>query len=361
LLSQYVEYEQVELKLGEYNLMNEITLSIQEYISTLNGGGRFQFLEGLSIDSRSPYMAILDNVFIIGPLMVHHRPDGRIHAINSGQGTVSSDFDKSAAGQAREQFIAECGPKRPGSYLWLWNLRAYNIWHWIMEALPKVIMAEEGGFDGYYIIPEVADHSGYISESLELIGITPKRIKSYDGRPWRVERLYLPETMNGNRQIAKFPKIISTLRQRLIDACSQLSYSFDRIYIARANPNLSRRIKNELQMMDVLFKYGFHRIVMENYSLKEQISIAARANCLVAPHGAGMVHCLFMKPQSLVIELFPTTYINPCMLPIIDYLKHRYFMIPSSHLNVDRNDNYEALIYPVEVTLNREIGGFSRK
>jgi capsular polysaccharide biosynthesis protein len=287
---------------------------------------------------------------------VHHRPDGQIHAINSGQSTVSSDFNRSTAGQAREQFITECGPKKPGSYLWLWNLRAGNIWHWIMEALPKVIIAEEGGFDGYYIIPEVTDNSGYIYESLELIGIAPERIKSYDGKPWRVERLYLPEIMNGNHQIAKFPKIISKLRRRLIDACSQLSFSLDRIYIARENSNLSRRIKNELQMMNVLFNYGFHRVVMENFSLKEQISIAVGANCLLAPHGAGMVHCLFLKPQSLVIELFPTTYINPCMLPVIDQLQHRYFMIPSSHNGVCENDNYDALIYPIEVTLRREIG-----
>jgi capsular polysaccharide biosynthesis protein len=335
--------------------MNEISIPIQEYIDSLNGSGSFQFLEGLGTDNRSPYMAILDDVFIIGPLMVHHRPDGRMHAINSSQDTVSSDFGKSASGQAREQFTAECGPKKPGSYLWLWNMRAYNIWHWIMEALPKVVMVQESGFDGFYIIPEVTDNAEYIYASLELIGIAPNRIKSYDGTPWCVERLYLPETMNGIHQIAKYPKIISKLRHQFIDACSTLCYPLDRIYIARESPSLSRRIDNELQLMELLFKYGFQRVVMENFSLKKQIAIAAGANFLVAPHGAGMVHCLFMKPQSLVIEMFPSTYINPCMLPVIDHLKHRYFMIPSHHMCVDENDKYSALIYPIEVTLRREI------
>lgn len=238
--------------------MTELSMSIQKYVRTLNSGGRFQYLDIMAEDSKSPYLAILNDVFIIGPLMVHHRTNGQIHAINSEQGTVSADFNNSSAGHAREQFISECGPKKPGSYLWLWNIRAYNIWHWIMEAL--------------------------------------------------------------------------------------LSCSFYRIYIARQNPSLSRRIDNELQLMEVLFKYGFQRVVMENYSLKEQIAISAGANCLVAPHGAGMVNCLFMKPQSLIIELFPTTYINPYMLPIIDSLQHRYFMIPSSHKRVGENDNYDALI-----------------
>jgi hypothetical protein len=44
------------------------------------------------------------------------------------------------------------------------------------------------------------------------------------------------------------------------------------------------------------------------------------------------------------------------MLPVIDQLQHRYFMIPSSHNGVCENDNYDALIYPIEVTLRREIG-----
>jgi capsular polysaccharide biosynthesis protein len=344
-----------QFKQGRKDTMNDATLSIQKYTGTLTGGGSLQFLERLGTESGSPYMAILDDVFIIGPLMVHHRPNGQLHAVNTRHDTISSDFGTSAAGQARDQFAAECGPAKPGSYLWLWNLRAYNIWHWIMEGLPKVIMAQENGFDGWYVIPEVTDNSRYIYESLELMGVAPGRIKYYDGRPWRVERLYLPQSISGNRQLARYPEIISRIRHQLVTACSPLSYSCDRIYIARQNPGLSRRVTNELHLLEILFNYGFQRVVMENYSLKEQIAVAAGADCLVAPHGAGMVHTLFMKPQSLVMELFPTTYINPCMLPVIDFLQHRYFMIPSHHTCVDENDSYEAYLSPIEVTLHREI------
>lgn len=335
--------------------MNDATLSIQQYAGMLTGNGSLQFLERLGTGDRSPYMAVLDDVFIIGPLMVHHQPNGQLHAINSTHDTISSDFGTSTAGQARERFAAECGHAKPGSYLWLWNLRAYNIWHWIMEGLPKVIMAQENGFDGWYIIPEVTDNSRYIYESLMLMGIAPERIKSYDGQPWRVERLYIPQALNGNRQLSRFPEIISRVRHQLVAACSPLRYSCDRIYIARQNPRLSRRVTNELHLLEILFKYGFQRVVMENYSLKEQIAIAAAADCLVAPHGAGMVHALFMKPRSLVMELFPTTYINPCMLPVIDHLQHRYFMMPSHHTSVDEDDNYEAYLSPIEVTLRREV------
>jgi GT2 family glycosyltransferase len=329
--------------------------SLQEYCHGLNGNGRWLTLDPLSkANQKAPYMVILDDVSIIGPLLLHHGPQGRLRAIHIEQDKVSDDFCGSSAGLSADPILPEHGTMRRGSYLLLWGLRTDNFWHWTMEILIKVIMARACGFNGYYIVPPRFNHPGFIRESLEILGISPDRVCVYDGQPWRVEQLYLPQHIEGMYHIAQYPVLIDQLRSMLLDPCTAQSYSFDRIYLARENEKQGRRVINETQLMDILFRFGFSRIVMERFSLKDQIAIAAGANCIVAPHGAGMVHCIFMPPRSTVIELFPTTYINPCMLPVVEYLEHRYFMIPSSHLSVGANDDFEAYLQAVEVTLKRE-------
>jgi GT2 family glycosyltransferase len=332
-------------------------MSLQEYCRSSNGKARWLLLKQLAEDNQpAPYMSILHDVSIIGPLLLHHGRKGRLHAIHIEQDRVSGDFSGSASCLFGSQILPEFGSMKLGTYLLLWGLRTDNFWHWMMEALSKVIMARACGFDGYYIVPPKYKNAGFIRESLEIIGISPDRICVYDGQPWRLESLYLPQWINGDYQLAKYPIIIDKLRQLFIHPYLKKTSYFERIYIARENENLPRCIVNEIQLMELLNQYDFHRVVMERYSLKDQIAIAAGANCLIAPHGAGMAHCLFMLPHSTVIELFPSTYINPCMLPVVERLNFRYYMIPSRHLKVFKDDNYEVLIEALGVTLRNEFG-----
>jgi GT2 family glycosyltransferase/capsular polysaccharide biosynthesis protein len=330
-------------------------LPIKDYCLNGNGGDHWQLLDKLGQnDVEKPYMAILENVSIIGPLLLQHGVDGRMRAINIEQDKVSDNFGMAGQGRSGRNVHPEFGPMRKGSYLMLWGLRTDNFWHWIMEMLVKVVMARACGFSGIYIVPPKFNQSGFIRESLDLIGIPPDQICVYDGQPWTVEHLYLPQHIDGNYQLGRFPILIDQLRQMLMQSCLPTPSSYKNIYIARDNPMLTRRITNETQLIELLFRYGFQRVIMENFSLKNQIKIAAGADFLIVPHGAGSVHSLFMPPRSTVIELFPTTYVNPCMLPVMERLEHRYFMVPSCHLNVFENDNYDASLQVIETTLNRE-------
>jgi capsular polysaccharide biosynthesis protein len=107
--------------------------------------------------------------------------------------------------------------------------------------------------------------------------------------------------------------------------------------------------------MHLLFKYDFQRVVIERLPLQDQIGLMAEARCLVVPHGSGTVHSLFMSPQSLVVELFDANYVNPCMLPTMEFLKHRYFMIPNASLNKLEDGHFLVNTYCLDVTLKREL------
>jgi len=242
---------------------------------------------------------------------------------------------------------------KKGKYLAL-NGMWSSFWHWMMENIIKAIIAMEAGFDGYYIIP----HYKFAKESLELIGISPDMIIPYDGKTWLLETLYIPQPITGGQELKKFPVLIQKMRDKFLRAAGSSNNTSERIYIARPQ-NAVRRIVNEPELTELLNRYNFKQIVMEDYPLKEQIRIASEADCVIAPHGAGMVHTLFMQPESLVLELFSPMYINPCMFPVIDYLKHRYYMILSNSSycigEYPHQFDIEANIPMIELTLKREL------
>jgi capsular polysaccharide biosynthesis protein len=335
-----------------------IEIPLLEFYQNKASDGKLIWLESLSHEPGSvPYLAVLDNVVLIGPVLIQIGANGKLTSINTEKGTATNDFCRSDPAKGIELLTRECGSRRSGPFLMVWSMRSLNFWHWIMEALPKVIMAEASGFDGAYIVPPSSVNNKFIEESLEIMGVDPARILSYDGKPWWLEQLYYPQPVNGHFSISLYPRLLAELRRRLIAPCHEPPIRYDRIYVARDDSALSRKVENETALLETLYQFGFNRVVMESLSLREQIGTAMGANCLVTPHGAGMTHCLFMPKGSLVIEMFNGNYVNPCMMPVVDMLRHRYFMMPNTGIGLmnTSDDKIYAYTYGIEVTLKREL------
>jgi capsular polysaccharide biosynthesis protein len=64
-----------------------------------------------------------------------------------------------------------------------------------------------------------------------------------------------------------------------------------------------RFVENENEVVALLEKYGFKKIIAEKFSYDEQIAICYKAKYLLSPHGAGLTNLLFMKENSSVLEL----------------------------------------------------------
>jgi hypothetical protein len=313
-------------------------------------------LNQFSSDIRpGPYIASLSNVFVIGQLIVHGAANG-LRAVNLEKGTISDSFSAhSTCHQAIKEFEAECKGLRPGIYLPLHSLRACNFWHWVMESLIRVVTAQEAGFSGSCIIPAAAEKQTFVADSLDMLGVSRDRILLYDGHPWHVECLMVPEPIKATHDLRHLPGLMDILRSKLMAACPRQTLPPRRIYIAREDQILERRVVNETELVDLIKSYGFERIVMEHLSLPEQICLMSNADALVTPHGSGMVHSLFMKPGSLVIELFSNQYVNPCMLPVMDHLHHRYYMFSNHWLSPAQNGHIHADTFCIDITLKREL------
>ena len=217
-----------------------------------------------------------------------------------------------------------------------------------------MVAAEKSGYTGTYLIPPGGN---YVAESLALLGIPPERTVRYTASAVRCERLIVPDALPGT-SMAHYPQLFLALREQMLAACDAASGPLRRIYISRnSNPSLPRRLKNESALLALIKPYQFDCVSLEHFSLREQLSLMSHAEAIIAPHGAGMLHTLFTQKQAVVIELFPPDYINPCMLPIIKLLEHKYYMVPSYKNFADETSpsgEFYAFLEPVELALRRE-------
>jgi len=82
----------------------------------------------------------------------------------------------------------------------------------------------------------------------------------------------------------------------------------------------------------------FHNLQLENMTFKEQVHYFDRALIVIGQHGASLANCIWMKRESIVIELSnkPSNFFQPlCKLK-----KHHYFLYKTvdKHITVDTND-----------------------
>ncbi len=209
-------------------------------------------------------------------------------------------------------------------------------WHWMMDSLPKVVLTEESGFSGAYIVP-TGELARTCVESLALLGIGPERCVPYSDRGCAVTRLWIPTYFSGFN--APFnPAFIKRYRERLLSSAKIDMDSPERMYVARKSSARHRRVINHEAVEVTLKEYGFGTVFFEDRTLREQISLASRASIIVAPHGSGLTHSLFMKEGSSLVELFPfrRNYSCDCYERLATVMSHRYVSLES---DTDRGDD----------------------
>jgi hypothetical protein len=117
----------------------------------------------------------------------------------------------------------------------------------------------------------------------------------------------------------------------LVKYCQQLSVSDIKdkiVFVVRAEDDPNRKITNSLECFDALkntFKdYDTISVKFEDISFQSQIDSVKDARLLVGPHGAGMANCLFMQPESCLVEVFPSSFMNRVYHRISDKKNMKY-------------------------------------
>jgi hypothetical protein len=117
---------------------------------------------------------------------------------------------------------------------------------------------------------------------------------------------------------------------------------FERIFLARRAP---RNLENQMEIENITNKYDYKTIFMEDYPIREQLSIGAQAKHVIAVHGAAMSFLLMNKKVESLIEIFPSNVYTQLFPICLGQRVIRYEqIIPDFDPSVGHS-GWEAILY----------------
>lgn len=189
-----------------------------------------------------------------------------------------------------------------------------NYYHWHIFALKKLLILKEKGLieNSLLFLPKKYQKYKFALPSLEKFGIKKNQIVFLPKKSnIKVSELALASA--SQQHPIAFQEI-----SRILKSAPKTDLNFgDKIYISREGQVL-RFVENEKEVVDLLEKYGFKKVIIDKFSYDEQIAICAKIKYLVSPHGAGLTNLLFMSKGASVLEMAAKPY---PFKPTTDYYK----------------------------------------
>jgi capsular polysaccharide biosynthesis protein len=187
-----------------------------------------------------------------------------------------------------------------------------NYYHWTTQALPAIDWSLRNlkYSDVKLALPELQP---WQEDMLELLGyaqvprITLDRTKHY-----YFQRIHYSDFLSGTTAFGVSVAANGTfgrLRDAALNADPPLAG--DIIYVARSD-SPQRAIVNEPEIIESLAREGVRIVVPGEHPVDEQVSIFNRATVVIGAHGAGLTNLVFCKPGTILYEMMPSFYTNPC-------------------------------------------------
>lgn len=210
------------------------------------------------------------------------------------------------------------------SYAWIVDQYSANYFHWFCDALPRLLAMMNVIENPHLLIPESYKNLDYVMKSLEAFSVNkvtfiPENVLC------RARKIFFPTYIaeSGHYNDSLMREIRSRLRKYFSNRSSV--HLGDKLYISREKAN-RRKVLNETELVSFLNKYGFQKVVLEDFSFEEQVSIVLNVKCLIGNHGAGLTNMLFMESGSKILELRRQgDCFNNCYFSLASALGIRYY------------------------------------
>ncbi|MBK2095891.1 glycosyltransferase family 61 protein [Francisella philomiragia] len=211
-------------------------------------------------------------------------------------------------------------------YIYLLDEFAFNYYHFIIEVLPRFwytlnILRQNPNFDidDYCLLVDsrIADQCIQVLKALTSADITIHRVD--EKRELFCKKLiycsplsyFLQNTINPPnmaKDIVIDEKCLLDVRDailRSLDVKPFKLFSNKKIYLQRISE--IRKIVNINDLELLLHRKGFEFINTGAMTIEEQISLMQHADIIVAPSGASLTNIIFMRPNTKVINIYPST------------------------------------------------------
>ncbi len=188
-----------------------------------------------------------------------------------------------------------------------------NYWHFLVDVLPKLLIRDAH--------PELADLPvylydlrGYHYEMLEAAGVPRDKVidlKPSVDPPTKGRALF--RFHNGVvPSLVPYPAAYRWLRETFLSQIRPGRPSRPRrIFLSRRGAYPKHRLANDTEIGEMLAGYGFEVVQPEKLSVSETVELAADAEIIVAPIGAGTANHVFLPPNATWIHLNNPDFFHP--------------------------------------------------
>jgi hypothetical protein len=230
-------------------------------------------------------------------------------------------------------------------YLPLLGPKSNLINNWFLEYLPQVLITENIGYKGNYIINS---KKGFIFETLILLGIDEKRlINNYN---LKLQTMYITEQIN--IKDTKYLTLIKNLRNKLY---KENKSSPERIYITKRYSETVGYYFSRKELNDLLGKFSFSIIFEDEINFSDRLNLISNAKTIIINNQSSYFYSLFIKENANIIDLCSPSFINDdYIIPILKLLKHNFsrLILPNKEaLMYEDGFNYTSSIEMLRIKL----------
>lgn len=184
-----------------------------------------------------------------------------------------------------------------------------SFYHWLLESLPNVLHVLRSVPDSVVLL--FADSPSYVEASFrEALGDETFERRTYTARrPVRARNVAL----RGFRAYSGFvdPRDVEILQETYAHCRNDSSTGPKNLYVSRSQ-TANRPLRRERELEAALDERGYEIIHAEDHAFQEQIRLFASAERVIAPHGAGLSHVIWMGASARVLEVLPHESVNDC-------------------------------------------------
>ena len=211
---------------------------------------------------------------------------------------------------------------RRGTALLLGAANSENYYHWLIESLPRWKMLLAAGWRDYDYVLLHSQPARFQDELLDRLKVpAEKRLRLAKNFVHQFERLVVPAMPAPQWESEPW-------------ACQWVSSLFPppadgpkRVYISRRQSQ-RRRLTNEVELERELMGLGFVCLQTEHLTVTQQAEAFRHADCVVAPHGAGLTNQIFCPAGLGLVELRQPKNATPCYQNLAAACGHRYASVP---------------------------------
>ena len=121
---------------------------------------------------------------------------------------------------------------------------------------------------------------------------------------FHVEKLIIPDMKVPDWNVDKIKKIQSFVENLYPLLPSHKSKLPKKIYVSRKLA-IKRHLANEEDFLGLLNEHEFHKVFLEQMSIREQVELFLSASHVIAAHGAGLTNVIFAPADVKILEIRP--------------------------------------------------------